>query len=300
MPRYRYYTCDVFTEVAFGGNQLAVLPEAAGLSPATMQQLAREFNYAETVFVLPAEAGGARRVRIFTPGAEVPFAGHPTLGTAAMLARHGHLGPVGERTTLVLEEPAGPVPVTVELRPGGRCWAELAAPAPLWVGDPVDPALAAAAASLEPGDLRSAPRPASVGLTFLLAEVRDDATLARARPDLAALDRLTREARQPYLHLYSRSSGEFDLRTRGFCSIEPPIEDPATGSANAALAGFLAASATAADGLFRWRIAQGVEIGRPSVLEARAEKRDGQVVGVWMAGTTVPVAEGFVEVEVGG
>src|SRR4051812_24379430 len=105
--RYRYFICDVFTDTRFGGNQLAVLPEATGLSDGRMQQVAREFNFAETTFVLPAEHGHTRRVRIFTPAREVPFAGHPNVGTAFTLATAGLLGPIDGTVTVTFEELAG-------------------------------------------------------------------------------------------------------------------------------------------------------------------------------------------------
>ena len=159
--RWRYYICDVFTDTRFGGNQLAVLPEAEGLSDEQMQQIAREFNFSETTFVLPAEAGHDRRVRIFTPPQEVPFAGHPNIGTAFVLATMGEFGPLDAPRRVTFEEGAGLVP--------------------------------------------------------------------------------------------------------------------------------------AADGAFGWRIAQGVEMGRPSLLEARSEKRAGAVVNVWIGGESVMVGEGFIE-----
>jgi len=112
--RYRYFICDVFTDIRFGGNQLAVLPEASGLSDGQMQQIAREFNFAESTFVLPPERGQTRRVRIFTPAREVPFAGHPNVGTAFALATAGLLGPIDGRMTVTFEELAGLVPVAID------------------------------------------------------------------------------------------------------------------------------------------------------------------------------------------
>src|SRR5687767_1385539 len=109
---YRYHICDVFTDTRFGGNQLAVLPEAQGLSDRQMQQVAREFNFSESTFVLPAEQGHMRRVRIFTPTAEVPFAGHPNIGTAFVLATIDALGPIDASLTVTFEEKAGLVPIT--------------------------------------------------------------------------------------------------------------------------------------------------------------------------------------------
>jgi len=298
--RYRFYTCDVFTDTRFGGNQLAVLPQALGLSDRQMEQITREFNFSETTFVLPPESGHTRRVRIFTPAREVPFAGHPNVGTAAMLAAHGDLGALGPTGEVVFEEGAGLVPVTIQRRAGERFWCELGAPEPLSLGKTVPVSAVAAAASLSDADIVTTthqPQAASVGLPFLFAELADKGALERARPGIPGLDRLAgSEFQQPYLHLYVRTSDGFDLRTRNFSSTDAHLEDPATGSANAALAGLLAYYDRAAAGQFRWRIAQGVEMGRPSVLEARAEKRDGTVAQVWIGGECVGVAEGTLEV----
>ena len=297
--RYRFYTCDVFTDIRFGGNQLAVLPQAEGLTGGQMQQIAREFNFAETAFVLPPESGHTRRVRIFTPACEVPFAGHPNIGTAAMLAAHGEFGEFGATLGVTFEETAGLVPITIERRHAGRFWCELAAPETLSLGPTVPTSVVAAAASITEDDVRTAthqPQAASVGLAFLLAELRDRRALERARPNVSGLDRMgSSEFGQPYLHLYVRTNDGFDLRTRQFCSSDPLLEDPATGSANAALAGLLAHYDRSGTGQHRWRIAQGVEMGRPSVLEARTDKRDGRVVNVWIAGESVGVTDGWLE-----
>lgn len=295
---YPYYTCDVFTDTRFGGNQLAVLPRAEGLSDRQMQQIAREFNFAETSFVFPPHGGGTRSVRIFTPTRELPFAGHPNVGTAAMLATHGHLGAIDGDIRVVFEEGAGPVPIVIRRRGADRFWCELEAPEPLSIGATVPVAAVAAAISLPESAIVTAAHPpvsASVGLPFLFAELADRDAIARVRPDFAALERL-RDFGPPYLHVYARTGDEFDLRTRQLSSTDPFLEDPATGSANAALAGLLAHHARSSAGMLQWRIAQGVELGRPSVLEARAEKRDGRVTGVWIGGETVPVSEGLLQV----
>src|SRR5215813_12366178 len=125
---YRYYTCDVFTQTRFAGNPLAVLSDAEGLSDLQMQQIAREFNYSETTFVFPPETGHTRRVRIFTPSQEVPFAGHPNVGTAFVLGTIGALGEVGASLEVVFEENAGLVPVTVRGDGGRVASCELRAP----------------------------------------------------------------------------------------------------------------------------------------------------------------------------
>jgi len=302
--RYRYFTCDVFTDTRFGGNQLAVLPEAHGLSTGQMQMIAREFNYSETTFVLPPEAGHDRRVRIFTPPREVPFAGHPNIGTAFVLASMGAFGPLDEAVTVAFEEEAGLVPVAIERRQEGRIWCELQAPQSLSLGAAVPVEDVAAAVSLAPADILTtvhAPLVASVGLPFVIAEVRDADALQRARPDLAGFERLLAGGADTgdvllYVHVYARSSDDFDIRARMFSPLDGIPEDPATGSANCALAGLLTRLDEAPEGDFTWRIAQGFEMGRPSVLDARTEKRRGEVTGVWIGGESVMVSEGFIQV----
>lgn len=177
---YRYYICDVFTARRFGGNQLAVLPEAQGLSDRQMQQIAREFNFAETTFVLPATAGHTRRVRIFTPMAEVPFAGHPNIGTAFALAAAGEFGEIANSITVTFEEKAGLVPVSIHRRQGQPIWCELCAPQPLSIGKTVSARLLASAVSLAEADIVTTAHPpqvVSVGLPFVMAELRDRAAL---------------------------------------------------------------------------------------------------------------------------
>jgi trans-2,3-dihydro-3-hydroxyanthranilate isomerase len=297
--RYRYYICDVFTDTRFGGNQLAVLPEAQGLSDRKMQQIAREFNFAESTFVFPAEAGQTRKVRIFTPSTEVPFAGHPNVGTAFALATAGEFGPIESSIAVTFEEKAGLVPITIQRRAGGF-WCELKAPQRLTLGGTVSAEIVARAVSLSPDDIVTRTHPpqvASVGLPFLMTELKDRAVLQRARVNMDGLDALVAAGVTPDVHLYVRSGDEFDIRARMFAPLDGVPEDPATGSANCALAGLLSHHEAKADGSFQWRISQGVEMGRPSVLEARTEKRDGAVVNVWIGGASVLVSEGMIEVD---
>lgn len=298
MTRHPFITCDVFTNTRFGGNQLAVLPDARGLSTAQMQQIAREFNFAESTFVLPSESC-TRRVRIFTPTNEMPFAGHPNVGTAFVLASTGELGPIGqEPVTVTFEEIAGTVPIRIGLR-DGRIWCELTAPQALSFGRPCSVEMLARAVSLEPGDIvvdRHAPQEASVGATFLFAELRTVEALARARPNLDGIAAIEAEGLKGYVHLYVPSSDDFDIRARMFAPEAGILEDPATGSANVALAAMLAHYDTAPHGEFSWRIAQGVEMGRPSVLDARATKHGGVVVQSHIGGSSVLVMEGTIAV----
>jgi trans-2,3-dihydro-3-hydroxyanthranilate isomerase len=297
--RYRFHICDVFTDTRFGGNQLAVFPEAAGLSDQEMQHLAREFNFSETSFVLPAEQGHTRRVRIFTPTREIPFAGHPNVGTAFTLVAAGEIELPGERLRVVFEEGAGLVAIEIQRRQAGAIWCELAAPQGLSLGRTVSFAQAAAAVSLPVEDLITthAPQEASVGMPFLMVEVKDRAALGRAQVDVAAMKLLSAQDVTADVHLFTRvDDGVFDLQARMFAPLDGIPEDPATGSANCALAGLLALRNSDADGSYAWRIAQGVEMGRPSVLEARATKRGSQVTGTWIGGCSVMMANGHVEV----
>jgi trans-2,3-dihydro-3-hydroxyanthranilate isomerase len=295
---YRYYLCDVFTDTRFGGNQLAVLPQAQGLSDGQMQLIAREFNFSESAFVFPPARGDARRVRIFTPTAEVPFAGHPNIGTAFVLATTGAFGPIEAPITVTFEEKAGLVPITIRRR-ADTLWCELSAPKRLSVGRTVSAASLAAAVSLVEDDVVTTTHPpqvASVGLPFLIAELKDRSALGRARVNAQGFDALAAQGVTPDVHLYTRSTDEFDLRARMFAPFDGVPEDPATGSANCALAGLLSRCSKAREGTASWRIAQGVEMGRPSVLEARAEKRAGIVIGTWIGGASVLVSEGIIHV----
>ena len=298
--RYQYYICDVFTDTRFGGNPLAVLPEAQGLSDEQMQQIAREFNFSESTFVFPAEKGNFRKVRIFTPTTEVPFAGHPNVGTAFVLATTGELVEIGASTTITFEEKAGLVPVSVESRGGGTLWCELSAPEKLSLGETTSRQALASAVSIEPGEIVTdthLPQVASVGLPFLFAELRDRAVLERSQPVVDELNALSAAGIASDVLLYSHSTDGFDIRARMFAPLDGVPEDPATGSANCALAGLLSHYSDASPGSFQWRIAQGVEMGRPSVLEARADKSEGTVVETWVGGSSVMVSEGFIEID---
>lgn len=300
--RYRYYTCDVFSDRRFGGNPLAVLPGATGLSPEQMQGIAREFNYSETTFVLPPDdPAHTRKVRIFTPAAEIPFAGHPNVGTAFVLAAIGAIPAGAETREAVFEEGAGPVAMVIRFAAGRPVFAELTAPQPLELGDPAPVAEVAASVGLDAATIvtdRHPPRVASVGLPFLFVELRDRPALVEARVRHDEHAALMRACGGNGIHLYTRDTGEpgIDLRARMYAPLHGVAEDPATGSANVALAGLLAASAPEADEDFTWRIAQGIEMGRPSVLAAAASKRGGRIEALRIGGRSVLVCEGWIEV----
>jgi trans-2,3-dihydro-3-hydroxyanthranilate isomerase len=295
--KYRYYTCDVFTETRFGGNPLAVLPKAEGLSDRQMQQIAREFNFSESTFVFPAKAGQTRHVRIFTPAAEIPFAGHPNVGTAFVLAA---VGEINSALTVTFEEEAGLVSVAIRAKQGKIVSCELAAPQSLSLGKTVPAELVASAVSLNREDIVTNPhhpRICSVGLPFVFTELRDRAALERARINMSGFDAIRDRGVNPQLHLYTRVSDGFDIRARMFAPLSGVAEDPATGSASCALAGLLAHYKEEPSGSFAWRIAQGVEMGRPSTLLARAEKADGSVQATWVGGSCVMVSEGFIQID---
>lgn len=292
---YTYYTCDVFTNQQFGGNPLAVFPHAQGLTTAQMQKIAREFNFSESTFVLPPEKGQTRRVRIFTPTTEVPFAGHPNIGTAFVLASIGELGNLVEHQAIVFEEEAGLVPIKIELDEDANIICELKAPQEIATGLSVPVEVVAHALSLNVADFVTAthaPQVASVGLPFVIAELRDRGALQRIKSNLAGFEQIEQLGIAPDVHVYVRSDDEFDIRARMFAPFDNVPEDPATGSANCALVGLLASVAPAGTGIFSWRIGQGIEMGRPSTLHARAAKRDGHVIGTWIGGRCVMVSKG--------
>ena len=295
--KYRYYTCDVFTETRFGGNQLAVLPQAVGLSTQQMQEIAREFNFSETTFVFPARAGHTRHVRIFTPAREIPFAGHPNVGTAFVLASAGEFGEIKSSLTVTFEEQSGLVSVTIQEIGGEVASCELTAPQALSFGKTLPVELVAAAISIDSKEIVTkthGPQVASVGLPFIMVELRDRSVLERARISMSGFEALAAEDVMPDVYLYTRGTDGFDIRARMFAPLSGVPEDPATGSANCALAGLLAHYSQDSNGSFSWRIAQGVEMGRPSTLIARAEKKDGVVQTTRIGGAAVLVSEGTI------
>ena len=296
--RYRYLIVDVFTEQRFGGNPLGVFLDARGLSDLQMQQIARELNYSESTFVLPPEQGETRRVRIFTPTREIPFAGHPNVGTAFALAAAGELGDLAAPLTVTFEEGAGLVPVRIERRDGGTIVCELRAPKRLSRGLAFTAQELAAAVSLDAEEVVTAnhpPQVISVGLPFIAAELRDRAALERSRASMPGIDALAARGVMPDIHLYIKSGDEFDLRTRMYAPLDGVPEDPATGSANVSLIGLLAHLDKRADLTLSKTIGQGFDMGRPSILEASAEKKAGRVTATYVGGRCVPMLSGEID-----
>ncbi len=288
----RYVTIDVFTDRAFGGNPLAVVLDAEGLSAARMHAIAREFGYSETTFVLPpADPANTAQVRIFTPAGEIPFAGHPNVGTALVLARRAATPPI----RIVFEEAAGLVPLEITLAAGQPVNAELTAPRAFASTGELAAADVAAALSLRATDMLSdthVPTLGSVGLPFLFCELASRAGLRAARLDIERLSALLGPWGAVGVLLYTEEGVEAgcDLSARMFA---PSVgEDPATGSACVALAAFLATLGGPPDADMVIRIAQGVDMGRPSLLRARAVKRAGAVVSAHVGGSGVEMMQG--------
>lgn len=300
-----FYTADVFTSEMFGGNQLAVFPSADGLDARPMQAIARELNLSETVFVFPPEnSANARKLRIFTPGAELPFAGHPTIGTAFVLASIGEVALAGARTRIVFEEGVGPVPVTIETRNGLPTYCELTSARLPEFGPPPPPIEEIAAVlSLRPDQIRSdtcSPRPVSCGVPFFFVPLRDRSALEQARPDLAVWERSFSSWWAPHLYPFVETGGSegVDIRARMFGPALGIPEDPATGSAAAALAGYLAALRPSGSATLRWVVDQGVEMGRPSRLYVECDRDGERIEAVRVGGASVMVAEARLTVPV--
>jgi trans-2,3-dihydro-3-hydroxyanthranilate isomerase len=294
--KYRYYICDVFTDTRFGGNQLAVLPQADGLSSQQMQQIAREFNFSETTFVFPPKTGHTRHVRIFTPAREIPFAGHPNVGTAFVLATIGEFGEIKSAHTVTFEEDAGLVSVAIHESDGRIASCELTAPQAVSFGKTLPADIVATAISIDAKDVVTkthSPQVTSVGLPFVMVELKDRLVLERARSNISGFEALAAQDIMPDVYLYTHANDGFDIRARMFAPLSGVPEDPATGSANCALAGLLGHYDPQPNGSFRWRIAQGVEMGRPSTLIARAEKKYGVVQTTRIGGASILVSEGF-------
>lgn len=294
MRSFSFVTVDVFTEKRFSGNPLAVFIDAEGLSGTEMQALAAEMNYSETTFVLPPDdPAHDARVRIFHRTAEMPFAGHPNIGTAFVLA---HLGRV-RADMLRFEQVAGIVEVRIDRDAAGRpIGAGLKAPQPLQRLGNLPPAEVAACLGLQPAEIVTTthrPVRATVGVEFTLVEVTA-AALPQARPDRAAFERvaddhLGGESRLSIL-LYARQGRS--IRSRMFAPLSGTWEDPATGSASATLAALLLSLDGAPEAIFD--CLQGVEVGRPSHLRTTAW-RDGDSIRASVAGACVTMLSGTVE-----
>jgi trans-2,3-dihydro-3-hydroxyanthranilate isomerase len=293
-----YEIWDVFTEAPFAGNPLAIVRGAESLSDRQMLTLAREFNLSETIFVMPPRDGAnTARVRIFFPTAEIPFAGHPTIGCAIHLALEGR-GQADFKARIVLEEEAGLVPVQVERR-SGRVTAEFVAPVlPHGVDGTVEAGLLAQALDLAPEDMGFGRHEAAVwagGPCFVYAPVSGLKALGRARPVQPYWDRVMTAAGVDSVYLYTRGP-DCDYRARMFSPTAGIPEDPATGSATAILAAQLLESGALGEGETVLTLAQGVEMGRESRLGLTVRVQEGRLEQVRVKGSAVRIAGGQIRV----
>jgi trans-2,3-dihydro-3-hydroxyanthranilate isomerase len=294
--KYTFHIVDVFSSTPFAGNQLAVLPDAAGISTEGMQRIAREFNFAETTFVLPKSVPeNTCRVRIFTPRAELDFAGHPTIGTACVLVMKQHVA-LSDPIRLILEEGVGPVRVDVARRNGGfhgtltlsgRIEAPSGAPSPTDL---------AAVLSIEPAEV-SEVFFAGAGVPFCFAPLNSNETVDRAVFNRAAWAAMLSRAWSPHVFFFAgnlRDGGK--LYARMWAPTLGVEEDPATGSACAALVGAAASKHDFGGTAYRLSIQQGVWMGRRGEIEAEARKSEGLVTSVSVGGATTYIASGEIEV----
>ena len=293
---YQFYTLDVFTNQPFTGNQLAVFPHAEGLSTPAMAKIAIEFNFSETVFVFPPDNDTLNyRLRIFTPGGEIPFAGHPTIGTAYLLAHLKMIDLSGDKTEIILGEEVGNVPVVIESKNGKPVYTELKAPNPPQFF-PETPSCSdlAQILSLSVTDLHSEYKPQAVscGLPFLIVPLNSVAALSQAQINIASWEKKLKNYIAPHLYPCYQID-EFHWQVRMFAPALNIVEDPATGSAATAFAGYLASSQLSSEGTFTWHISQGKEINRPSEIIAIATKKDDQITDISVKGKSVIVTEGI-------
>lgn len=299
MRSYRYLHLDVFTDRLFGGNQLAVVLDGRGLAPALMQAIAKEMNFSETTFVLPPELPGTdMRVRIFTPGEELPMAGHPTVGTAFALARCGVLTPDAARVVFGLG--VGPTDVALAWHGDTLASATMTQPVPI-IGDPL-PAReqVAAALGLAERDLvKNLPvQVVSCGVPYVLVPLDTRALVDRARLDEAAYVRFQDACGIPrttcvYLFTLAAGGDGATAYCRMFGAGVGIAEDPATGSAAGPLGGYLVQhGVTSGVAATRMRVVQGVVMGRPSEMHVSIESEGGRITSVRVGGTAVVAGEG--------
>jgi trans-2,3-dihydro-3-hydroxyanthranilate isomerase len=296
MP-YKFYTLDVFTNQPFSGNQLAVFPHAEGLTTENMMKIAIEFNFSETVFVFPSVTLNAhRKLRIFTPSAEIPFAGHPTIGTAFLLTKIGSIPLEKTEMEIIFEEGIGKVPVKVKSVNNQPLYAELKVLSlPEFKQNIPSTSDLAKILSLSEEDLIVKDYQAqavSCGLPFLFIPLLHLPALQKAKINLPLWENFLSNSWSPHIYIFC-STKTNHWRARMFAPALGIKEDPATGSAAAAFAAYLANRETKLNGNWQWTIEQGIEMGRPSLLQAYADREDGIIKEIRVGGASVLVSQGF-------
>ncbi|MBW7887263.1 MAG: PhzF family phenazine biosynthesis protein [Bacteroidetes bacterium] len=299
--KFKYYTCDVFTEKRFGGNQLAVFPSAEHIPEKFLPAITKEFNFSETAFIYPPQnTAHTKRVRIFTPGAELPFAGHPTIGAAFVLAAIGEISLEAEETTIVLEEGVGSVPVKIISKNRTPEFLQLtAAKRPEFFSAPDGKAIMEFL-SLSANDWNDnyPVQIVSCGVPFLFVSVTSLEALRRISVNVQKLDQTLRNysSQDVFVFAEQEEQSHVDFRVRMFAPVMGIPEDPATGSAAASFAGYLAQQNSLYNGTLQWKIEQGIEMGRPSQLFLEAEKANGTISATRVGGSAVLVCEGILEI----
>ncbi|HLG13892.1 MAG TPA: PhzF family phenazine biosynthesis protein [Blastocatellia bacterium] len=295
MTSVKFVIADVFTRERFGGNQLAVFTNAAGLDSDTMQKIALEMNYSETTFLLPPESGGDLRVRIFTPARELPFAGHPLVGSGFVVAAEGMKQAQGGVTSVALETGVGPIQVEID----SRGHTTMTQPVPSVRGTFADLGRLARALSLEENDLDASHPVEAVynGLTVLVAPIRTRAAVERISIDSRALAQISRETGGETVLAFTRET--VDPKNHVHCRVFAPaagvMEDAATGSANGPLGFYLVRHRLVeAEPVTRIISEQGYEMNRPSILqvEVHVDQATGNVIGVRVGGGVIITARG--------
>ena len=301
MTRYQYQLVDVFTNRAFGGNPLAVFTDGVGLQPETMQAIAKELNLSESTFVLPPESQENHyRVRIFTPTAELPMAGHPTVGTAFVLARERSVGRLGAETTVYFEEGIGRVPVSIRFKDGAPDFIRMTQPLPTFGARLTDAGAAAAMLSLDAGaiDTRLPIEVVSCGVPFLFIPIVDLKAIRsiRLRPD--AWERVKNETQVGEIFVFTREveNEGSTVHSRMFAPAFGVPEDPATGAASGPLGCYLVHHGVVPGApTVRMVSEQGIEIGRPSFIQIEIDQEDGNITGVRVGGQCYFIGQGYIQ-----
>jgi len=296
---FKFYVLDVFTNTKFEGNQLAAFPYAEGISKEDMQKIAREFNYSETVFITPTNEKTVRNVRIFTPTSEVDFAGHPNIGAAMLLARIGELSDE-KQIDIIFKEKVGDVPLRIYFENSIAQKAELSTAKLPEKGDAPPIEEIAKAVSLDVSDFVPTEKPLSFscGLPFLFVPIKSLEKLKQAALNQEHWKNYISQSWAPQIYLFTKKTQlpTSDFHARMFAPALGISEDPATGSAAAALAGFISEYMEKNDGTFTFVIEQGFEIYRPSAIEMSFTKKNQKIESVKIRGNAIIFSEGRIDI----
>ena len=292
---YKFYVVDVFTDKKFEGNQLAVFPSAEGITSENMQKIASEFNYSETIFLTSTSEQNTRNARIFTPTSEVDFAGHPNIGAAMLLAKIGQYSDE-KKIDIIFKEKVGNVHICIYFEDSVPKSAELSVAMLPKNGNSPDIEGIAKAISLEPLDIEQTPLSYSCGLPFLFVPIVSLDKLEHAALNQEAWEKYISKSWAPQIFLFTRQTihATSDFHARMFAPALGISEDPATGSAAAALAGFISENIEKNDGTFTFTIEQGFEINRPSIIEMVFTQKNNKMESIKIKGNAVIFSEGTI------